>query len=344
MAEVIKVTFLPDLSQNQRGMQLYFCSNSLVKKLSEMKDIKKIMVGLDFTDTDTTLIKYTAFLCESIKPDRIYFIHVEKDLEIPREAQQLLPDMGSSVDEKYKKAIEDKLSEEFKYIDWIDHVVGIVEGQPFSKLLHWAKIKDVDLLVVGRKNPEYGSGIVAHKLARKAPCNVLLVPENPPKSLTKILMPVDMSEHSKLAAQMALRLSYPSPDCSIQPFCVFVRPDADMLQSLNDEEREDFIKSAVLHVNESYDEWVMSFDAADADQLKNFNIVEGNHIARTICRFTSEKEGSLIVMGSKGANAVEALLLGSNTEKVIMQNLTIPLLVVKKKGENQQLLKALGAV
>jgi nucleotide-binding universal stress UspA family protein len=52
----------------------------------------------------------------------------------------------------------------------------------------------------------------------------------------------------------------------------------------------------------------------------------------------------LIVIGSKGMSKTTLTLLGSQTLKLLKANEHIPLMIVKKEGENIQFLEALGRI
>ncbi len=57
-----------------------------------------------------------------------------------------------------------------------------------------------------------------------------------------------------------------------------------------------------------------------------------NGVAQSILDFASEREASLIVIGSHRAKALERLVLGSVSEAVLHKS-TIPLLIVPRSRE-----------
>ena len=65
---------------------------------------------------------------------------------------------------------------------------------------------ELDVVVVGRRLPseQVGIGAAFSKLARKCPCSVLVVPSHARVHLSRMLVPVDFSEHSKLALEQAI--------------------------------------------------------------------------------------------------------------------------------------------
>jgi len=63
------------------------------------------MVGLDFTATDATLVRYTLFFCRHFQPEKIYFINVQRHLDVPDSVLQEFPNIEKPRDE----ASEDKM-------------------------------------------------------------------------------------------------------------------------------------------------------------------------------------------------------------------------------------------
>jgi hypothetical protein len=47
-----------------------------------MYNINNILVALDLSDIDDTLINYASFIAETLKVDKVYFVHNIKKYEI----------------------------------------------------------------------------------------------------------------------------------------------------------------------------------------------------------------------------------------------------------------------
>ena len=145
-----------------------------------MIQFNRIMVGIDFTDTDKIVLEYTKMLHRLFKPSIIYFVHAEEDLDdIPEE---ILDEYGADImkptDESLLERLEKTVGEYFQSTPETHIHCQVVEGGPFKEMLHWSHIKQVDLLVVGKKNIENGKGVLPQRLARKIDASVLFVPED----------------------------------------------------------------------------------------------------------------------------------------------------------------------
>jgi hypothetical protein len=56
-----------------------------------MYQLNHILVTLDLSDMDDSLIRYTKFLVDKIKPESITFLHVLRPYEIPKEIIRSIP-------------------------------------------------------------------------------------------------------------------------------------------------------------------------------------------------------------------------------------------------------------
>ncbi|MHC4780921.1 MAG: universal stress protein, partial [Planctomycetota bacterium] len=67
---------------------------------------------------------------------------------------------------------------------------------------------------------------------------------------------------------------------------------------------------------------------------------QDNDVSSAVINAVKDHDINLIIIGARGRTAVASLVLGSVTEKLI-RNSYMPVLAVKKKGENLGLLQAM---
>ena len=293
-----------------------------------MNHINRILVGLELKEEDLKLIKYVKSLVSELKPKYIDFIHIADNLEVN------LPDVGKFTpqDEKIEKIMKDEVSLFFDDNDCEAHF-EVVEGKPVEKLLHWATIKKSDLIVLGRKKDKKHAEITLEKVVRKAPCSVMIVPENSNLGFSKILFPVDYSTKTIDGINL-LNDIFDSP--KIEGLHFFELPSGYYKTGKSE---EDFIKimdnnskreaeqliSKLLHTEN------LSFKNVCSEQIDEFDY---------IVDYAKSHHSNVIAIGSRGRTNAAAVLLGSFAEKFIRHNREIPTFVFKEKGENMDFLKA----
>ena len=299
------------------------------------RKIKVALVGLDLTEMDHYILKYTRMLCNHLKFDRVIFAHIAKDLELPEDLRSKYPDLLAPLDESIEKDIRKKTSEYFGGCGAKFDVI-IKEGNPVQKILKLAKIKSADLIIMGRKKSLKGSGIVASHIARNSPCSLLLVTPNEHSDIKKIMVPLDFSEHSLLSLQQAMEIAN-GPDTEVMVVHVYDVP------------------TGYSKIGKSYDEFAEIMKSNASKECQQFMKI--NNIPKNVkCEYlldgfgksidliyesAKKKSADLIVVGSKGRTNASAIFLGSFAEKLAYKDDNIPVLIVKDKGENMGFLQAL---
>lgn len=299
-----------------------------------MKQFNKVLVGLDLTEMDNILIDKTAKLVSALGIDKIYFVHVEKDLSLPEDVAKAYPDLLAPVDEAIKKNISAKVKESIPTSVEVD--ISVKEGNPMETILRWAKIKNIDLLIMGRKIELDGHGTLAKNLAQKAPCSVLFLTEDLKlRELEHILVPMDFSEHSYLTLQFVERLSQ-NFNAKISCIHIFEVPKG---YYKTGKSYDEFVHIMEKNAKKEYDLFIHNHKMKHYDC--QFVLKEDDPAANYILAAAKNHNVDMIVMGSRGRTDPAAFLLGSVAEKLIQLNNETPMLILKKKGENMTFLEAL---
>lgn len=300
-----------------------------------MYEIKRLLVGLDLSEMDKTLLSYTAFMADIFKIETIYFLHVAKSLDLPEELIEKYPDLIAPTDEAIENSIQREVNQYFS--GKCECKIEVMEGNAEEKVLRWAKIKEIDLIVMGRKLESKGKGILPGKLARTAPCSILYVPEKTPNKISKILVPVDFSKASSLAFEEALLIKKPT-SASIILHNSYQVPSGYHLSGKSYEEFAEVMKGHAYKDAEKF------LDRAKV-KISEVEIVltldEEDDPAEQAFKLANERGVDFIIIGSRGRTDMAAVLLGSVADKMTHYDSTIPLLVVKDKKENLNFLQAL---
>jgi nucleotide-binding universal stress UspA family protein len=197
-----------------------------------------------------------------------------------------------------------------------------------DSLLSLAADQRCDLILTG-EGPREGRRTLARRLAMKAPCSVWLGPPGAER-VSRILVPVDFSGRSADALTTAALIA-----------AAFGLEELTTLHVYFDE--------AVV-TYEGHDEVLRGKEAeAFARFLRPLDLQgvsvrsvweEGPHVAESILRVAGEIKSDLIVMGTRGRSRSAAVLLGSETERVLEAS-PAPVLAVKHFGSHLGLLETL---
>ncbi len=299
-----------------------------------MKTFDKILVGLDLTEMDQTILKNVKGLCSLLDIKKWYFVHVSKDLTLPKEIVDKYPDLLAPVDESIKKSLEKEVRE--AGLEDENYDILIKEGNPVETILRWSKIKDVDLLIMGRKIDLKGSGSLAKDLALKSPTSILFVPEGfSIKPIHNILVPIDFSDYSHIILEVALSMAKKS-DGKVTCYHIYDVPAG---YSKTGKSYEEFSQIMLENAKKDCNKLAQKFNLSNMGC--EYRLRKDKHESQYILEVAKEMQVDLIIMGSRGRTDSSAILLGSVAERLVQVNNLIPTLILKKKGESLGFFEAL---
>lgn len=295
---------------------------------------KNLLVGLNLSDQDIAAIRYAAMVSQMARSEKIYFIHVAANLEIPEDVRAEYPDLLEPADELARKQMEEMVNRGFHGHHGTEKVYEVAEGAPLAMLLEWSRQNDIDLILMGRKQDCGENSKLAAKLVRKAPCSVFIIPAGSAAKIGKILVPVDFSENSADAMETAIAFASAS---SARLACLHVYQVPTGYHKTG-KTYEEFAAIMKGHAEKDYRNFISTLNLRGRDVLPIFELE--NKPWKAIKAAAQKEQADLLVMGSRGRSAAAAVLLGSVTERLI-RTTEMPLLAVKKKGANLSLLEAI---
>jgi len=291
-----------------------------------MKNLKKLGVYLNDEPGDKEALAFAGLLANLGKPDSIYCLHV-RGIEDPVETEPADPEI---LRQEVAKVFSGDLAKGLE--------VHVSEATGLHEMLRTARDRDLDMIVVGRRLPhdQLAVGSAFYRLARKTPCDVLVVPAGAHPHLSRLLVLVDGSEHSRLALETALyvaRLAGERSQVLVQS--VYGVPYGHRYTGMTAEQaqrhREALQRQKIGEFLGNIDTSGVHFDVVYTCSL---NPAAAAH------DMASAHNMDAIVIGSRGATLPAIALLGATTERVLLEA-PVPVLVVKRKGETFRFLNAI---
>src|SRR5690554_1650175 len=133
-----------------------------------MYKTERLLVALDLTEMDEQLIQYSSHLAKFLNSEKVYFIHIAKDLDLPDRLKKEYPDLMAPTDEYMTDTIEKLIEKAWTSGYECEKVVEIKEGNPSDQILKWVDLKNIDMMVMGRKRKLKGTGVIPQKIAKVA--------------------------------------------------------------------------------------------------------------------------------------------------------------------------------
>lgn len=298
-----------------------------------MNPLKKILVCLDLSDLDETLIKFASFIVDTGDVQKVIFVNIIRNFNIPEEVNKEFPRLLETaiVERKEKlKAVVDAYFTSKK--EEVIFTYMVKQGIAAKKILKISKEKEVDLIIAGRKNKLVGTGVVTQRLARRASRNLLIIPEGSEPKLNKFLVPNDFSDYSKIAMEEAVSIASNMEE-EVKIICqnVFTVPVG---YSYTGKSYEEFASIMEHHAKIDFKKFIKEIDVKGLRIDEEYTLDRDDDPVNDIYHMALEKQVDAIIVGAKGRTATTAIFLGSMAERLIQLNAKVPMLVVRPKGKN----------
>lgn len=297
--------------------------------------IKKMIVCLDQTPLDQTLVQHAAFIARVNHTKKIYFVNVIKNLSIPKEVLKEFPNLVENMVSERQKNMEAVVKDYFPESKEISLNYIVKEGSLSKKILKLAEEKSADMILIGRKVNLPGTGVASLRLARRASCSLLIVPEGAPAKMKKLLVPSDFSEYSKDALEEAIMIAEKHGGLEIVCQNVFTVPSG---YHFTGKSYEEFTQIMRMHAEINYKKFIRKIDTKGNKITPIYTQDDDDDPVQEIVSKAIEMDADGIIIGAKGRTAATALFIGSMAERLIRSNESLPLMVTRPKGKNAGIL------
>ncbi len=288
-----------------------------------MKELKRLAVYLDEWADDKDVLAFAGRIALLAESESILCVYLQRHH----------PDAPGAV--KHEQFVKSHLPAELHDRLTLEvHQTGAVDV-----VLKAARDQELDLVLAGRSLPsnQVAVGNAFNRLSRKAPCSVFLIPQDAHVHLSRVLVPVDFSEHSRLAIDAALDIARSSEEATPQVvvqtvFCVdYGYSKSGLTLEEASERMEDLARKRLAA-------FVADIDTSGVDFELVCSCSEVPEHA--ISDLAASRKMDMICVGSRGVTSSAVALLGGTAERIIAA-VAKPVLIVKRKGETARLLDVL---
>ena len=276
---------------------------------------QKVLIATDLSEADDYLLTLVRQLSERVPVKEVHLAHVIPNILVPSTTEiefHQMSNLSYPIEEKIKDVLTGKTLELLHEANFKVEM-EIVEGTAYRELLKLLETQSFDLLVVGNKKKSEGSGITARRIARKAPSNVLFVPDREIPALKNILVAVDFSENSARALQTALDLSRGEIPVTVLYVIRTLQTDQYYGLTLTSRFRDSLMEDAW----KAYDKFITKYNFSKARIKPEVVINDYNNVASQLKDYLRNHEFEMVILGAKGHSMFENFLYGSVTESFL---------------------------
>ncbi|WKK85450.2 universal stress protein [Marivirga arenosa] len=297
-----------------------------------MYPIRKVIIGLDLSELDKTMVEFADFLSRTSAVEDVYFVNVIKNLHIPKDVLKEFPDMVENAITERKTQMEKQFEKFRSGEDKANFHFQVLTGKIADNILKYSKEKDIDLIVMGRREKAEQSGALSQRLARRAACSLLIIPEGTSPKMDQILVPSDFSQYSKLALEEAINIARSNQNATeITIQNVYTVPTGYHYTGKTFEEFSEVMKK---NAEKNYKKFISKIDTKDVKLKVEYSQDTNEDVTTDMIDKAHEMNANAIIVGAKGRTATTAFFLGSIAERLIQLDNDIPLMIVRPKGKN----------
>lgn len=271
--------------------------------------MKNILVALDLTDIDETVIRYAHFMKEHLKLSKVHFVHNIKLNDVDEVIQELLA--GKNIKTIIQKNLTAKISKHFSNAN--EYTLTVLENDNTEySLSNWAEQNAVGTILLGFKKEDSGTAAMSQKLIRIFKGDVILVPASAQLRWERILVPTDLSGPFQLVHKKLEKLHNLDPQPDIRILKSFSIPSL-FFPFIDDKQA---IEQAREHINKQYAEVKKKY--AVSDNVSFVARYQDEQSVVDVIKNESEKfRADLIMMTAKGASKIATIFIGSTINELI---------------------------
>ena len=285
-----------------------------------MKLFDRVLIAVDADSGGIDLIRYTRAIASVLGDVELCFVHV----------------LGWSTQSQFRSQPTTHAQALHRLTEAVSASFGggrlrcqVLHGSVVDSLLEAASEFAADLILVGHSGAQ-GRRSLARRLAMQAPCSVWMKPAGTASPLHRVLAAVDYSGHSAYALSVAGHIARRAGSSTCRALHVYSSEASSGVDEYRATDR--------AREREAFDRFTAPLDTASVEVEPV--LVEGVSVAESISRVVVSDPADLVVMGSRGQSRSVSILLGSESEGVMMES-AIPVLIAKHRGERVGLLQAL---
>lgn len=297
-----------------------------------MNKLERIAILVDLTEMDEFLIRYIIRMNQNKTIQEVNLIHYVNPDILPRGIKDMIISSGSNLETILKDEITQKIAvASSDYATESGEVLHPFKIEIFTKgkldlFVEWLDSLNLDMVVLGKKSIYDGTGSLSGKISRLSSQNVLFVPESAGYRWDNIFLGIDFSSYTKFILSCG-KLFLKTFHSNILPIHILKSFSQyfPFIKNPKTMEEEEIVK-----VQSEYKKLKSKFKLDDFSEIKILP-KRGHHVSKIIYDRAIIDSADLIVLGLKGSNDEDDLLMGSVCERLISNDKSIPILILKKK-------------
>lgn len=300
--------------------------------------INKLLVCLDLSAMDETLLRYARYAAETFHPELVTFMHVVDAYDIPDEISEILSGYPVPVEDMLRSELHDRIEKFYGGEESVKYQVHIQSGFVVESIIDYARSNNPDLTLMGKKTQSEGEGSVAKNVLGLIPSSVLLITDITRHEINRIMVRTNFARPSVLAFQMA-SLVAKHTHATIEFHHVYKLP----YNYFSDQTPKTLAKVRCKmnpYMEKKYAKFIKKFQIQEAVGF-SYSLDFQNDEARSLCAYAAQKEVDMIVTGTRLRTQLAHVIMDSTSAKLAAIEKNNAVLIVKDAKDTVGFLTAL---
>ena len=200
--------------------------------------------------------------------------------------------------------------------------IKIALGGKLDGLIKWVDGEQFNLVVLGKKAKESGTGVFSSKVIRLTDSDCLFVPEEAKTEFESIVLALDFSNYTEKVVGRGQNLAN-NLSSQLLPLHI-LKAGFQYFPYFKNQEK--YLKTLRNNAESTY----KKIQKKTGLQPELVCVEDsGNPISQTIHNYAAKHTANLIIIGNKGIGDEDDLLIGSVAERLISAERQVPILIVK---------------
>lgn len=293
-------------------------------KSTRWQPVDTMLVCLDLTDVDRSMIAYAGFIAGILETRKVVFLHVIQSYDLPARTQKGFPDVETELREIVRDTLYRAVKQGFQEnCHWlVETRVG--HDDAAVEIINYANENSADLILIGQKPGENRRARYGKKVAAEAAGDILFVPQDVSLRADPLLCASDFTAAGARAFERALDLSK-AVGGRLLPFFLAdpTRAYFPISTTLSTRRYEENAAETYASFLEPYNIHPDSFPCLInlGDPMKSE--------AQSIYAAAEKREAGLILVGVRGSTRTATSHLGNLCESLRLMEKQIPVMIVK---------------
>lgn len=290
-----------------------------------MPDFDRILIALELGDEDDTTLAYANRLFQQVQPKRVDVVHVLDTRMVPDGILAKYHDWLRPARQRRIDRMEERVSVGLQVDEDTAVHQHILSGAPLRQILDLSYQQRSSLIITGSSAQGSRVATLPVRLARRAGCSVLVVPEGSRARLQELLVPVDFNRGSAYAVEVAAALTVNALTPHVRGLHAYALPPGAQQSGKSEEALAQLVRTYAERAYERFRE----------NQTVPATPVEMQYVldlypAHAVLKAAQSDRCDLIVLGGPDSKAAGRGKLGRVAARVIHES-RVPVLFARRR-------------